>query len=109
MPIDFGTHHLWNSSGFDQASNTRRGRAVERRVTTSSRSDLRSTVVRFVAAASLSFLRPSSFSFRFSSSTTLSSSSNRASQSWWYVSIHAATSSSRRGRSGSCAPGRPSP
>ena len=23
MPIDFGTHHLWNSSGFDQASNTR--------------------------------------------------------------------------------------
>src|SRR3954447_3709984 len=52
MPIDFGTHHLWNSSGFDQASNTRCAGASNERVTTSSRSDLRSRVVRFIAAAS---------------------------------------------------------
>src|SRR5262245_28068593 len=47
IPIDFGTHHRLNSSGLDQASNTRRAGASKLRVTTSSRSDFRSTVVRF--------------------------------------------------------------
>src|SRR5262245_6873212 len=57
MSIDLGTHHCLNSSGFVHASNTRRGGALKVRVTTSSRSDLRSTVVRdFVGVASLSVL-----------------------------------------------------
>src|SRR5262244_2057100 len=47
MPIDFGTHHCLNSSGLVHASNTRRAGPLKVRVTTSSRSDLRSTVVRF--------------------------------------------------------------
>src|SRR4029453_9289583 len=47
MPIDFGTHHCLNSSGVVHASNTMRGGALKVRVTTSSRSDFRSTVVRF--------------------------------------------------------------
>src|SRR5215468_3058053 len=47
MPIDFGTHHRLNSSGLVQASNTMRAGALKVRVTTSSRSDFRSTVVRF--------------------------------------------------------------
>src|SRR5262245_36549272 len=47
MSIDFGTHHRLNSSGFVHASNTRRAGALKVRVTTSSRSDFRSTVVRF--------------------------------------------------------------
>src|SRR5215510_14325258 len=47
MPIDFGTHHCLNSSGMVHASNTMRAGALKVRVTTSSRSDLRSTVVRF--------------------------------------------------------------
>src|SRR5215510_3976388 len=56
MPIDFGTHHCLNSSGLVHASNTRRAGALNVRVTTSSRSDVRSTVVRFfigVASRSL--------------------------------------------------------
>src|SRR5262245_33245181 len=53
MPIDFGTHHSLNSSGFDQASKTRRAGASNVRVTTSSRSDFRSTVVRVRASGSL--------------------------------------------------------
>src|SRR4029079_8735 len=53
MRIDFGPHHLWKSSGFDQASKTRRAGASNERVTTSSRSDLRSTVVRVPLATSL--------------------------------------------------------
>src|SRR5262245_61320558 len=57
MPIDFGTHHFLNSSGLDHASNTRRAGASNVRVTTSSRSDFRSTVVRFfICVASLSLL-----------------------------------------------------
>src|SRR5215218_8614841 len=48
IPIDFGTHHCLNSSGLVQASNTMRAGALKVRVTTSSRSDFRSTVVRFV-------------------------------------------------------------
>src|SRR5262245_14247360 len=47
MPIDFGTHHRLNSSGLVQASNTMRAGPLTVRVTTSSRSDLRSVVVRF--------------------------------------------------------------
>ena len=83
MPIDFGTHQRLNSSGFDHASNTRRAGASNDRVTTTSRSDFRSTFVMFfVGASSLVLLRPSDFSFCFSSSMTWSSSPKRASQSW---------------------------
>src|SRR5262252_9601806 len=46
-PNDFGTHHCLNSSGLVHASNTMRAGALKVRVTTSSRSDFRSTVVRF--------------------------------------------------------------
>ena len=48
MPIDLGTHHCLNSSGLVHASNTMRAGPLKVRVTTSSRSDVRSTVVRFV-------------------------------------------------------------
>src|SRR5215470_14450149 len=55
MPIDFGTHHCLSSSGRVHASNTRRAGPSKVRVTTSSRSDFRSTVVRFfIGVASLS-------------------------------------------------------
>src|SRR5512134_386847 len=47
MPLDFATHHRLNSSGLVHASNTMRAGPLKVRVTTSSRSDLRSTVVRF--------------------------------------------------------------
>ena len=47
MPIDFGTHQRLNSSGVVHASNTMRAGASKVRVTTTSRSDFRSTVVRF--------------------------------------------------------------
>src|SRR6476620_7529409 len=57
MPIDFGTHHRLNSSGLVHASNTMRAGPLKVRVTTSSRSDFRSTVVRFfVGVGSLSLL-----------------------------------------------------
>src|SRR5262245_10135102 len=57
MPIDFGTHHCLNSSGLVHASNTMRAGALKVRVTTTSRSDFRSTVVRFfIGLASLSLL-----------------------------------------------------
>src|SRR5262245_20412767 len=46
-PNDFGTHHRWSSSGLVQASNTMRAGPLTIRVTTSSRSDFRSAVVRF--------------------------------------------------------------
>src|ERR687898_1635472 len=52
IPIDFGTHHCLNSSGLVHASNTRRAGPFNVRVTTSSRSDFRSTVVRFFTGAS---------------------------------------------------------
>src|SRR5215510_5180227 len=48
---DFGTHHRLSSSGLVQASNTIRAGALKVRVTTSSRSDFRSTVVRFFPEA----------------------------------------------------------
>src|SRR5678816_1347057 len=51
MPIDFGSHHRLNSSGLVHASNTMRAGPLKVRVTTSSRSDLRSTVVRFFMGA----------------------------------------------------------
>src|SRR6516164_2141172 len=57
MPIDFGAHHCVNSSGLVHASNTMRAGPLTVRVTTSSRSDLRSTLVRFfISVASLSLL-----------------------------------------------------
>src|SRR6185295_10561716 len=57
MPIDFGAHHRLNSSGLVHASNTMRAGPLKVRVVTSSRSDVRSTVVRFfVGAGSLSLL-----------------------------------------------------
>src|SRR5512134_3440757 len=57
MPIDFGTHHCLNSSGLVHASNTMRAGPLKVRVTTSSRSDFRSTVVRFfMGVGSLSLL-----------------------------------------------------
>src|SRR5262245_52795485 len=46
-PNDLGTHHRLNSSGLVHASNTMRAGPLKVRVTTSSRSDFRSTVVRF--------------------------------------------------------------
>src|SRR6516225_3425171 len=56
-PNDFGTHHRLNSSGLVNASNTIRAGPLMVRVTTSSRSDFRSTVVGFfVAVGSLSVL-----------------------------------------------------
>src|SRR5687768_6980859 len=57
MPIDFGAHHRLNSSGVVHASNTMRAGPLKVRVTTSSRSDFRSTVVRFfMGVGSLSLL-----------------------------------------------------
>src|SRR5262245_1191698 len=54
-PNDFGAHHRLSSSGLVQASNTMRAGALKVRVTTSSRADFRSTVVRvFTGVASLS-------------------------------------------------------
>src|SRR5262245_4384863 len=55
-PNDFGTHHRLNSSDLVNASNTMRAGPLKVRVTTSSRSDFRSTVVRFMGAGSLSLL-----------------------------------------------------
>src|SRR5262249_1220992 len=55
--MDFGTHHSLSSSGLVHASNTMRAGAFTVRVTTSSRSDFRSTVVRFfMGVGSLSVL-----------------------------------------------------
>src|SRR5262249_15023600 len=56
-PNDFGAHHRLSSSGLVHASNTMRAGAFKVRVTTSSRSDVRSTVVRFfMGVDSLSLL-----------------------------------------------------
>src|SRR5262245_5288753 len=65
-PNDFGTHHRLNSSGLVHASNTIRAGPLKVRVTTSSRSDLRSTVVRFfIGVVSLSFLASIDFLLPF--------------------------------------------
>src|SRR5690242_12878889 len=53
MPAPSGTHHFRNRSGLHQASYTRRAGALNARVATNSRSDLRSTFVGFSAAALL--------------------------------------------------------
>src|SRR5215813_12903582 len=56
-PHDFGTHHRLSSSGLVHASNTMRAGPLKVRVTTSSRSDFRSAVVRFfTGVGSLSLL-----------------------------------------------------
>src|SRR5262245_55397315 len=56
-PLDLGAHHCLSSSGLANASNTMRCGPLMIRVTTSSRSDLRSTVVGFgVEMGSASFL-----------------------------------------------------
>src|ERR1700677_2509157 len=57
MPVDFGAHHRSSSSGLVHASNTMRAGPLKVRVTTSSRPDFRSTVVRFfMGVGSLSLL-----------------------------------------------------
>src|SRR5215468_2241865 len=57
MEVSLGTHHRLNNSDLVHASNTNRAGALKVRVTTISRSDLRSTVVRlFVGAASILLL-----------------------------------------------------
>src|SRR3954447_7992059 len=65
-PNDFGAHHRLSSSGLLHASNTRRAGPLKVRVTTSSRSDFRSTVVRFLMrsvslVASIDLLLPFQF------------------------------------------------
>src|SRR5580693_4245062 len=56
-PVDFGAHHRLSSSGLVHASNTMRAGALKIRVMTISRSDFRSTVVRFfTGVGSLSLL-----------------------------------------------------
>src|SRR5246127_2894606 len=66
IPNDFGAHHRLSNSGLVQASNTMYAGPLKVRVTTSSRSDFRSTVVRFFMEWAHSFfLRPSTFSFPF--------------------------------------------
>src|SRR5215475_4218829 len=67
-PNDFGTHHRLNNSGLVHASNTMRAGPLMVRVTTSSRSDFRSTVVWFFTGvvslslfASIDFLLPFQF------------------------------------------------
>src|SRR5262245_64617464 len=52
-PNDFGTHHRLSSSGLVNASKTMRAGPLMVRVTTTSRSDCRSTVVRFFTGPGL--------------------------------------------------------
>src|SRR5262249_33539403 len=58
-PQDFGTHHRLRSSGLVHASNTTRAGALKVRVTTSSRLDLRSSVVGFFRGVGSISLRAS--------------------------------------------------
>src|SRR6202035_3345788 len=61
-PVDFGAHHRLSSSGLVHASNTRRAGPSNVRVTTSSRSDFRFTVVRSPSfLASIDLLLPFQF------------------------------------------------
>src|SRR3954447_8165338 len=53
IPIDLGTHHRLSSSALVNASNTMRAGPLMVRVTTTSRSDFRSTVVRFFTGPGL--------------------------------------------------------
>ena len=99
-PNDFGAHHRWKSSGLVQASNTMRAGPLKVRVTTSSRSDLRSTVVLFFPGRiTLFFCVHRSFPSVSILRQDLSSASKREAQSARYVSIHAVSSASRRGPS----------
>src|SRR5919109_886572 len=66
MPADFGTHQRLNNSGLLHASKTICAEALNVRVTTSSRSDFRSTFVRFfLGADSLSLLASIDFLLSF--------------------------------------------
>src|SRR5215218_5297040 len=58
---DFGTHQRWNSSGRLHALKTALGGASNIRLTTSSRSPLRSTEVRFCAPLALLTCRSIAF------------------------------------------------
>jgi hypothetical protein len=53
MPNDWGIHQRWKISGFAHASNISRAGALKLRVTTTSRSDARSTVVAALAVLSV--------------------------------------------------------
>src|SRR5450432_1806482 len=65
-PKDFGAHHCLSSSGLVHASNTMRAGPLTVRVMTSSRSDFRSTVVRFfMGVGSLSLLASMEFLLPF--------------------------------------------
>src|SRR5262249_47994512 len=65
-PNDLGTHHGLNNSGLVHASNTMRAGPLMVRVTTSSRSDFRSTVVPlFVGVGLLSLLASIGFLLPF--------------------------------------------
>src|SRR5262245_48276854 len=65
-PNDFGVHHRLNNSGLVHASNRMRAGALKIRVTTSSRSDFRSAVVRFfIGVASVSLLASIDFLLPF--------------------------------------------
>src|ERR1700754_1080770 len=55
MPTDLGTHQILNNSGLLHASKTMGTGVSNVRVTRSSRSDLRSTTVRFLATELFSF------------------------------------------------------
>src|SRR5262249_41614208 len=65
-PHDFGAHHRLSSSGLVHASKTICAKPLKVRVTTSSRSDFRSTVVPYlVGLISLSFLSSIGFLLLF--------------------------------------------
>src|SRR5690242_17740235 len=57
IPNDLGTHHRAKRSAFVNASNTMRDGPLTVRVTTTSRSDVRSTVVRFFTGPGLRSIR----------------------------------------------------
>src|SRR5262245_62851529 len=66
MPIDLGAHHCLNNSGVVHALNTSRAGPLMVRVTTSSRSDFRSTFVKLFTGspsllASIGLLLPFQF------------------------------------------------
>src|ERR1051325_6054451 len=61
IPNDFGIHHCRNRSGLVHASNTRRAGPLTFRVTTSSRSDVRSIVVLLPFVVSINHLLPFQF------------------------------------------------
>src|SRR5271169_516528 len=64
-PVDFGAHHRLSSSGLVHASNTMRAGPLKVRVVPTSRSDVRSTIVRFFMGGSLSLLASVDFLLPF--------------------------------------------